>query len=321
MSAAALDRATPRVSVILVNYNAGALLAEAVAAVLASRLPVEVIVSDNGSGDDSLALLRAANLGDPRLTILEQGANLGFASANNRALPRARAEHLLFLNPDCLVGTETLARMADFMDGRPDVGVAGCLVLNPDGTEQIASRRSIPNPWSALERILHLDRWSSGARERRLDLRRLPLPTRPVEVEAVSGSFIFVRRRALEEVGPLDEGYFLHCEDLDWFVRFQRTGWKIALVPDVNVIHHKGACSRSDPVAVERHKHRGMERFFRKHQYQAYPRPFSTLVVLGIRAHFLGVRLALLGRSLIDRVVRHPRRTRAQKPGLDATER
>ncbi|EXJ14008.1 glycosyltransferase family 2 protein [Imhoffiella purpurea] len=292
---------TARVSVIVVNYNAGQLLTECVSAVLGSSLPVEIVVSDNGSVDGSLAHLRRRYGDEGRLTLIENGENLGFAKANNRALPHAGADYLLFLNPDCLVGPDTLERMADFMDGRPDVGMAGCLVLNPDGTEQVACRRSIPDPWIALKRILRLDRLLPGD-GRRLNHQDTPLPSEPAEVEAISGSFMFVRRAALDRVGPLDEGYFLHCEDLDWFVRFHRAGWGIALVPDARVVHHKGACSTAAPLAVERHKHRGMERFFRKFQYARYPRPFSLLVVLGIRAHLalkamtLGPRAWLAGR-------------------------
>jgi GT2 family glycosyltransferase len=277
---------TPTVSVVVVNYNAGPLLADCVRAALSSSIEVQVVVSDNGSVDESLDRLRQDSGADPRLTILENAANLGFAKGNNRALPLTTAPYLLFLNPDCLVETDTLARMAAYMDTRPDVGMAGCLVLDPDRTEQVACRRSIPDPWIALQRILHLDRLGQNTGRRSLNHRHAPIPTAPVEVEAISGSFMFVRRQALDSVGPLDEGYFLHCEDLDWFVRFHQAGWAIALVPDVQVIHYKGSCSTGSPIAVERHKHRGMERFFRKYQYQHYPRPFSLLVIVGIWAHF-----------------------------------
>jgi GT2 family glycosyltransferase len=177
--------------------------------------------------------------------------------------------------------------MLAFMDSRPDVGMAGCIVRNPDGSEQVASRRSIPDPWIALKRILRLDRLVTGKGGRRLNHHQDPLPTTPVDVEAISGSFMLVKRRALDEVGPLDEGYFLHCEDLDWFVRFRQAGWTIALVPDVSVVHHKGACSQQNPIMVERHKHRGMERFYRKFQARQHPAIFNGLVVLGIRLHFL----------------------------------
>ncbi|MTW21273.1 glycosyltransferase [Allochromatium palmeri] len=277
---------TPSVSIILVNYNAGPLLTEAVGAALASSVPVEVIVSDNGSRDDSLERLRQAHGRDARLQILENGANLGFAAANNRALPLTHAERLLFLNPDCLIAPETLERLIALFDARPEVGLIGCLVLDPDGSEQVACRRAIPDPWIALQRLLHLDRLHRSTAGRRLDQRHQPLPTGPVAVEAISGSFMLTTRAALAQVGLLDEGYFLHCEDLDWFVRFQAAGLTILFVPNLSVIHHKGACSTGDPLAVERHKHRGMVRFFRKHQARQHSRAFSGLVVLGIWAHF-----------------------------------
>lgn len=276
----------PAVGAIVVNYNAGDLLSACVGAVLGSDVSVEVVVSDNGSDDGSLAHLRALFGADPRLRILENRANLGFAAANNRALPMVRADRLLFLNPDCLVGPDTLGRMLAFMDARPDVGMAGCIVRNPDGSEQVASRRAIPDPWIALKRILRLDRLLPNGGGRRLNLHHDPLPTEPVEVEAISGSFMLVSRHALDAVGPLDEGYFLHCEDLDWFVRFRQAGWTIVLVPDVDVIHHKGACSQRNPLEVERHKHRGMERFYRKFQARQYPTLFNGLVIFGIRARF-----------------------------------
>jgi len=296
----------PILSVVVVNYNAGDLLAEAVGAVLASALPLEVIVSDNGSVDTSLASLEVRHGADPRLRVLRNGANLGFAGGHNRALPWARAPYLLFLNPDCIVGPETLPRLIDFMAATPAAGMAGCIVRNPDGSEQQASRRRIPDPWVGLVRFLHLDRlWPKLVAGKRLNLDNEPLPAAPLPVEAISGSFMLVRRRALDEVGPLDEGYFLHCEDLDWFVRFRRAGWPIYLVPGIEVLHHQGACSSSRPVAVEWYKHKGMARFFRKFQFRDYPLPFSLLVLLGIWAHF-GVLLLAAGARRLGRLGRRP---------------
>jgi GT2 family glycosyltransferase len=282
-----VDRPIPALSVIIVNYNAGGLLAECVGSVLASPVDLEVFVSDNGSADHSLAVLRQRYAEDPRLHILENGANLGFARANNAALPHTRAPLLLFLNPDCLVGPETLPRMLELMGSAPEAGMAGCVVRDPDGREQKASRRQLPDPWIGLVRFLHLERFSARPiRGKRLNLVDEPLPDQPVPVEAISGSFMLVRRAALEDVGPLDEGYFLHCEDLDWFARFARSSWKIYFVPDAEVVHHQGSCSTARPAAVEWHKHRGMARFFRKFQFRDYPWPFSVLVLAGIWAHF-----------------------------------
>jgi len=277
----------PELVVIVVNYNAGALLVDCVEAVLASPVRLELIISDNGSIDGSLALVRERYGKDPRVTLAENGANLGFAGGNNRVLPLAAAPYLLFLNPDCIVGPDTLGRMLSFMEVTPDAGMAGCVVRNPDGSEQTASRRAIPDPWIGLVRMLRLDRlWPRIAAGRRLDLTDEPLPYTPTRVQAISGSFMLVRRAALDQVGPLDEGYFLHCEDLDWFVRFARAGWDIYLLPDVDVVHHKGACSTGRPLRVEWHKHRGMARFFGKFQREDYSWPFGLAVMLGIWAHF-----------------------------------
>jgi len=277
----------PILSVLIVNYNAGHLLSEAVGALFASALPLEVHVSDNGSLDDSLWILEDQHGKDSRLHIQRNHANLGFASGHNRILPQALAPFLLFLNPDCIVNPDTLPRLLDFLRDTPEAGMVGCIVRNPDGSEQKASRRRIPDPWIGLVRYLHLDRlWPNLMAGKHLNLNNQPLPESPLAVEAISGSLMLVRRQALEEVGPLDEGYFLHCEDLDWFMRFHRAGWQIYLVPGVEVRHHQGACSLNTPVTVEWYKHKGMVRFFRKFQFHDFPFPFSLLVIVGIWAHF-----------------------------------
>ena len=297
-------RSSPQVSVIVVNYNAGDLLQDCVKAVLGSEVPVELIVSDNGSGDGSLEAVRERCGTDARLTLVENGVNLGFAAGNNRVLDRASAPYLLFLNPDCIVQRDTLGRLLAFMDAMPDAGMVGCVIRNPDGSEQKASRRRIPDPWVGLVRFLHLERFTGRVRDKRLNLVDEPLPKEPTEVEAISGSFMLVRKTALAEVGPLDDGYFLHCEDLDWFARFAPSHWRIYFVPDVEVIHHQGTCSKARPVRVEWHKHRGMVRFFRKFQAPDYPLPFHWLVTAGIWGHFLVLASAEGVRRVADILIR-----------------
>ncbi len=300
----------PRLSVLIVNFNAGDLLTACVDALLATPLALEVIVSDNGSTDSSLADLEAHHGRDPRLRIQRNGANLGFAGGHNRVLPLARAPYLLFLNPDCLVRPDTLPRMLDFLDRHPAVGMAGAIIRDPDGSEQRASRRRLPDPWVGLVRLLHLERLRPElVAAKRLNLHDEPLPTAPQAVEAISGSLMLVRRQALEDVGPLDEGYFLHCEDLDWFMRFRQAGWPIYLIPDAEARHHQGACSADRPLRVEWHKHRGMVRFFRKFQYRQYPLPFSWLVLAGIWAHFGALLLHHGARRLLGRVTPSSRLT------------
>jgi GT2 family glycosyltransferase len=113
-----------------------------------------------------------------------------------------------------------------------------------------------------------------------------PLPTHPIEVEAISGACMLIRRAAMRDVGRWDEGYFMHCEDLDLSMTLRHKGWKIMFVPDARIVHHKGGCSDSRPIFVEWHKHRGMMRFYRKFFQHQYPGPLMWLVALGIWLRF-----------------------------------
>ncbi|MBV6476816.1 MAG: glycosyltransferase family 2 protein [Rhodocyclaceae bacterium] len=288
------------VSVICVNYNGGALLVDCVQSVLASSVSIELIISDNGSSDGSLNLLRAALKEDRRLKIVENGRNLGFAGASNAALVQAHGQYVLFLNPDCLIHPDTLQIMCDEMDARPNAAIAGCVIRNPDGSEQAGCRRRMPALWSGFGRAFGLDdflkRFSAYDP---VEMNSEPLPAHPIEVEAISGAFMFVRRSALEAVGPLDEGYFLHCEDLDWCMRFRQGGFKVFFVPSTDITHFKGVSSAARPVSVEWHKHRGMLRFYRKFLFDRYPRLVVLLVSSGVWLHFCFVAMRRSIRRLL----------------------
>lgn len=112
------------------------------------------------------------------------------------------------------------------------------------------------------------------------------MPGGPIDVEAISGACTMVRREAAAAVGPWDEGFFVHCEDLDWCMRFRAAGWRIRFVPDAPAVHHRGMCSRSRPLFVEWHKHKGMVRFYRKHFRHQYPLGLMGLVIAGVWLRF-----------------------------------
>jgi GT2 family glycosyltransferase len=273
--------------VVVVSFNAGRYLQTCVESVLQSSVPVRVLVVDNASTDGSLEQLGESHGCDSRLRILRNSDNLGFARANNRALATCNSRYVLVLNPDCFLGHDTLDRLRRVMDSDPSIGLAGCMVRNPDGTEQAGTRRSIPTPWRTMVRILHLDRlFPDRERFRNFVLTGQPLPKEPVYLEGVSGACMFVRREAMRQVGLMDEGYFLHCEDLDWFMRFRSAGWRIAFVPDVEVTHIKGGCSRRHPVRVLWHKHQGMVRFYKKFFRHQYPLPLMWGVIAAVWARF-----------------------------------
>lgn len=290
-------RIVPEVSVLIVNFNAGELLLECVRSVLAAPLPLEIIVADNGSIDGSIARLAQSFPKESRLRIVPNGKNLGFTRANNIALQYTSGRFVLLLNPDCRINADTLPRMLKALRAYPEAGMAGCLIRNPDGTEQAGCRRSIPTPWRTLMRVLHFDKLFTHPRCQTFVLKDTPLPDQPVFLEAISGAFMLLRREAIDNVGLLDEGYFLHCDDLDWCMRFNRAGWKVLFVPEVEIVHDQGGCSGKNPLLVLFHKHKGMVRFYRKFFRHQYPLPLMWLVVCAVWLRFTVLMLLeLMGR-------------------------
>jgi GT2 family glycosyltransferase len=274
------------VSLIIVNYNA----CECIVACVSSALSQvdEVIVVDNASSDDSLAQLEAQFSGDRRLKIVRNRENLGFAAGCNIGADHSSGSYLFFLNPDCVLTPDSVKHLLRVLHDRRDVGMVGGLLLNPDGTEQPGGRRAVPTPWRSFVRAFGLSRFADRWPRLLFDfhLHEQPLPTHPIDVEAISGACMLVRRAAMQSVGRWDEGYFLHCEDLDFSMTLRGKGWKIMFVPDARIVHDKGGCSRSRPIFVEWHKHRGMMRFYRKFFQHQYPGPLMWLVAFGIWLRF-----------------------------------
>jgi len=271
-----------RVVAVLVNYNSGALLRAAVDSLLASAVPVDIEIVDNASRDDSLAFIDRDPERYARLSVRRNAGNLGFARANNQVMREREPDYFLLINPDCVVRRDTVGRLVDCLDADSGIGLAGVRLENPDGSIQKTSKRRFPTPWSALARTLgmHRLRGARGALSD-FDLAHDANTAAGVEpVEAVSGALMFVRASALPGVGLLDEGYFMHCEDLDWCKRFWDAGWKVAYLADAGARHAKGGSGRGP--AVVWYLHRSMLRFYDKHYRRDYPLPFSWLVYAAV---------------------------------------
>lgn len=281
-----------KLSAIIVNYNAGAVLLEAVNSLLSSASIGKVFVVDNDSEDNSMRKLEPVAASDSRVVCISNNRNLGFAKACNIGIAAdGESDYLLFLNPDCIIDKDALEKLLNCLKASPESGMAGPLLLNPDGTEQAGGRRSIPTPWSAFVHSSGLSKLSNYYPEKFSDflLDKQPLPEFPVEIEAISGSCMLVKRKALLDVGVLDAGYFLHCEDLDWCMRFSEKGWKIVFVPDAKAIHYKGVCSEKRPVFVEWHKHKGMVRFYNKFFRYKYPAFLLLMINAAVLLRFVAV--------------------------------
>jgi len=286
------------ISTIIVNYNAGAGLVNCIQSVLGQVR--EVILVDNASHDNSIALVETHFAGDARLRIIRNASNLGFATACNTGAHAAQHPYWLFLNPDCICADGSLAELYRVLTSNPNAGMVGGLLLNLDGSEQAGGRRLTPTPGRTLVSAFGLQRFARRWPQLLVDfnLHQQPLPDIPVSVEAISGACMLVKPEAVAEVGLWDDEYFLHCEDLDWCMRFVRSGWEILFVPSAPITHAQGVCSKTRPLFVEWHKHKGMTRFYRKFFRQSYSLPLLCLVIAAIWARFGLVAVATFFRSL-----------------------
>lgn len=253
------------VTVVIVNYNSGKMLLECIKQVLASTVPVKIIVSDNASSDDSLRLLTDAYQDNQDIRIHKNHANLGFSAANNTVYPMIDTPFILYLNPDCFIGENTIEHLLQVMNDYPDAGMAGCLVTNPDGTEQAGCRGLTPTPARVFNQMLKLEKFfPNNSKFSGYLLSDKPLPDRPQEVELISGSCMFVRKKTIGDIGLLDAKYFLYCEDYDWFYRVIQGGWKIIFTPQTKVTHIKSYSTQQIPISVLGYKAKGMWRYHNK---------------------------------------------------------
>ena len=177
----------------------------------------------------------------PRVTLIALDCNLGFAGANNVAIRRCQGARILLLNPDATLAPDALGRLSAALDRRPRAASAGPRVLNPDGSLQSCGYR-FPTLLREIRQSKHVNVALSAV------LGPDPEPDPPAEeteVDWSDGSCLLLRRAAIEEIGGLDEQYFLFNEEVDWCFNARRAGWAVVVVPDAIVWHHRGQSSRS----------------------------------------------------------------------------
>ena len=272
---------------IIVNYNAGAWLQRSVQSAL-DFSDGAVTVVDNLSTDSSVEDAQNA-IQNNRLAWQLNSKNVGFAAANNQVLRTFNSDYAVLMNPDCELNQDTVTHILAVMRADPSIGMASCRILNEDGTLQASCRRRFPTPWSAFVRIFALNKLlPNNPKFADFDYGDQISKEGSVEyVEAISGAFMVVKREALEQVGLLDEDYFMHCEDLDWCKRFELAGWNVAFVPKAELIHAKGVSSKSRPIKVLFTLHKGMNRFFDKFYKQQTSWPLRLFVKAGISLSFV----------------------------------
>ncbi|MCA9734195.1 glycosyltransferase family 2 protein, partial [candidate division KSB1 bacterium] len=263
------DNSEILISVIIVNYNVKEFVQQVLHSLQKSltTIPSEIFVIDNASDDGSQKMVTDQF---PQVQLIANKQNVGFSRANNQAIHIAKGKYVVLLNPDTITQEDTFSTLLQFMDSHEDAGMATCKVLNPDGSLQLACRRSYPTPWVAFTRLIGLSHFFPKSKLfGRYNLTFLP-EDEMSEVEAISGSFMMVRRKALLDIGLLDEEFFLYGEDLDWCYRTIENGWKIYYVPTTQIIHFKGESSKQSRLDGMLIFYRAMALFVKKHFRRRY---------------------------------------------------
>ncbi len=278
------------ISVIIVSYNVKEFLRGAIASVRRSfdvgNLTGEILVVDNDSSDGSAEMV-AAEFPDVRLFALNE--NLGFGRANNLALREAKGDYLLLLNPDTIVAEDTLRTMVDFMRDHPDAGLAGCKLLNGDGTFQRPCRRGFPTPWASFTKLFGLAALFPNSKLfARYHLTYLSIDA-TYEVDALSGAFMMLSRKAWESTRGFDEAFFMYGEDLDLCYRIKEAGLKVYYVHSTATVHFQGESTRRSTINEVAVFYDAMHVFVKKHYRASII--FSLLLRLGI---FLRGKLAVV---------------------------
>lgn len=286
-------------AVVILNYNRADLLADCLASIAAAptRCELSVWVIDNASTDGSAAVVRTQF---PWAHLIESPINGGFSAGNNLALRRILAspnppDYILLLNNDTIVPAGALDGLVDYLDQHPAVGAVGPKLLLPDGSLDLACRRSFPTPAIAFYRLFGLARLFP--RSRRFAAYNMTYldPDVETEVDSVVGACMMVRTAVVREVGLLDESFFMYGEDLDWAYRIKQYGWKIVYYPRVIVYHYKRAASSRRPIPSIRAFYDAMRLFHRKHYAATTPALLNGLIELGITVK----ELWALGRNLL----------------------
>jgi GT2 family glycosyltransferase len=233
----------PDLSVIIVSFNTRELLDRCLRSVEATRgqgVRIETIVVDNASRDGSAEMVRTQH---PETRLIESGANLGFAAANNLAYPSAMGRYIVLLNSDAFLSGEDFRRAVDRMNAMPDVGIAGGRLVGEDGAWQ-PSARLFPSAINDALRLSGLaDRYSKSRFFGRAD-RTWASDLEPADVDWVPGAFSILRREAIDRVGFFDERFFLYYEEVDLCRRVKEAGFRVAYWPDIVVTHIGGASGR-----------------------------------------------------------------------------
>jgi len=287
----------PDLSIIVVSWNVRDRLRACLASLPLADSRFETLVVDAASADGTAAMVRAEF---PTVQLIASTDNLGYSRGNNLGLAQARGRYALILNPDTEMDGQALAAMLGYLDAHPAVGVLGPQLILPDQSVQ-ASRRRFPTLITALFEST----WLQGLAPRGVlaHYYAADLPAdQPVEVDWLVGAALMVRRAVWEQVGVLDDNFFMYSEELDWQRRVRAAGWKIVYFPNAHVRHFEAQSSAQVPAATHIRFNTSKVRYFRKYH--------GALAGELLRWYLLGHFAVQLGLEWLKGVLGHKRELR-----------
>lgn len=267
---------------IIISYNTRDLLRNCLTSVYAQEaaLASDVVVVDNASADDSVAMVTAEF---PRVRVIANETNLGYAAAINQALRGLQSDYALILNSDIEIHPQAVERLLSFMESNPQAGMVAPQLILPDGSVQPTWRRGF-------------SLWQFAAQQLMFDKLQRRAGAAPSEgpVEHLDGAALLLRAAALKQVGLMDEAYWMYCEDSDWCLRFRRAGWTLHYLPHATMLHHHGASSKHVRAEMIASYNLAAARYFRLHEGPLEGLLARWLGVSGTSLRFLGAMLGAI---------------------------
>jgi GT2 family glycosyltransferase len=280
-------------TVVIVSYYTGPVLLDCLTAALEQDGVDLVVLVDNGNDPSIRTQIDTVAARQDRLRIVSGHGNIGFARGCNLGAREARGDAILLLNPDCIMRPGVVRHGLQVLLENPTAAALTVRVENVDGTEQRGARRNLMTPWTCLVEQFRLDRLvPNHPQARRVNLHQTPAIDEVTPVPCISGAFMMIPRHIYEELGGMDEDYFLHVEDVDFCFRIHQSGRQILYAPRFSVTHSKGT-SRAVPLVVEWHKSVSAIRYFYKHFRVQYPALLLHMISIAVLLRFLGRGMAL----------------------------
>jgi GT2 family glycosyltransferase len=262
------------ISIVIVSWNAKKYLTDCVESLLSqeSSRTMEIIVVDNASTDGSPEVIMERF---PEVILIQNEKNLGFAKANNIGINRSTGKYICLINSDIKILNGCILKLYYFMEENSPAGIIGPKILNSDLSSQSSCRR-FPSLWNNFCSAFGLNKISPNSKEFSGEQMFYFQHNRVERVHVVSGCFMMVRRKALDQVGYLDDQFFMYSEDIDWCKRFWDAGWEVAFSPNARAIHYGGASSSNSPIKFSVEQEKAILQYWAKH----HSRPAQSTIFL-----------------------------------------